>query len=149
MSKEIKKNEGLRNQIIDLEKAMREISDTKDDINFPVTHHFASGVYAREIFLPKDSLVVGKIHKHDHMNIISSGKVSVSTEEGNKIIEAPCTFVSPAGTKRAVCALEDTVWTTIHVTKETDLEKIEDETIAKSFDEYFSLEERKKIGVMP
>ena len=36
-------------------------------------------------------------------------------------------------------ALEDTVWTTIHVTEETDLEKIEDYVIAKSYDELEAL----------
>ena len=48
----------------------------------------------------------------------------------------PLTMVSPAGTKRAVYAKTDVVWTTIHLTNETDLEKIEEETIAKSYQEY-------------
>jgi hypothetical protein len=32
-----------------------------------------------------------------------------------------------------VYALEDTVWTTIHITEETDLDKIEDYVIAKDY----------------
>jgi hypothetical protein len=44
---------------------------------------------------------------------------------------APYTFVSEVGTKRVVHALEETIWTTVHVTDETDLEKIEDYVIAK------------------
>jgi hypothetical protein len=35
-----------------------------------------------------------------------------------------------------VYVLEDTVWTTYHPTEETDLGKIEDHVIAKSYDEY-------------
>jgi hypothetical protein len=59
----------------------------------------------------------------------------VATEFGSLQLDAPCTFVSEAGTKRAVYALEDTIWTTIHVTNETDLEKIEDYVIAKDYNE--------------
>jgi hypothetical protein len=45
-------------------------------------------------------------------------------------------MVSEPGTKRAVYAETDVVWTTIHPTEETDLEKIEEEVIAKTFQEY-------------
>lgn len=106
----------------------------------PLKHHFAPGAYAREIMLPKGSLVIGKIHKHAHINVVSKGLVSVMTEFGRMDIEAPSTFVSQVGTKRAVYAHEDTVWTTVHVSNETDLEKLEDEIIAKTYDEVPSLE---------
>lgn len=104
-------------------------------LDCPLRHHFAPGAYAREILLPKGSLVIGKIHKHAHINVVSQGRVSVMTEFGRMDIEAPCTFVSQVGTKRAVYAHEDTVWTTVHVTTETDLEKLEDEIIAKTYDD--------------
>lgn len=109
----------------------------------PVKHYFAPvdekygcGTYAREILLRKGSLVIGKIHRHQHLNIISKGKVTVFTEFGKKELEAPCTFVSEVGLKRAVYAHEDTIWTTIHLTAhvgEENLDKIEDEVIAPSY----------------
>lgn len=104
---------------------------------FEVKHTFTDGVYAREIFLPKDSMVVGKIHRHDHLNFISKGRVTVYTKDGLRTYQAPCTMVSTAGTKRAVYAHEDTVWTTIHAnpSNETDLSKIEDFVIAKNYKE--------------
>ncbi len=110
-------------------------SGNMEAMDFPLKHTFTEGIYAREIFLPTHSLVVGKIHKHEHLNFISSGSVLVLTKEGLKELHAPCTMVSPAGVKRAVFALEDTVWTTIHAnpTNETDLEKIEAFTIAKTY----------------
>lgn len=102
----------------------------------PVRHHFAPGAYAREIFMPAGMQVVGKIHRHAHVNIISQGRVEVFTEHGGlEIFEAPYTFVSTPGTKRAVAVLEDTVWTTVHVTDKTDLADIEEEVIAKDFEE--------------
>lgn len=109
------------------------------------THHFtpideAYGccTYAREIFLPKGSVVIGKIHKHQHLNFILKGKVSVATEFGKKYFEAPCTFISEVGLKRAVYAEEDTIWTTVHLTKfcgEEHLGKIEEEVISPTYEE--------------
>ena len=75
------------------------------------------------MFLPEGHAIIGKIHKHAHLNIISKGLVVVSTEDGTQELEGPVTFTSYAGTKRAVLVLKDTIWTTIHVTNETDLDK--------------------------
>jgi hypothetical protein len=66
------------------------------------------------------------------------GKVSVATEFGKKYFEAPCTFVSEVGLKRAVYAEEDTIWTTVHLTAHTGEEnrgKIEQEVIAPTYEE--------------
>lgn len=104
----------------------------------PKDKKYGCSTYAREIFLPKGSFVIGKIHRHQHLNFISKGKVKVFTEFGEKYFEAPCTFVSEVGLKRAVYAEEDTIWTTIHLTEfenESDLEKIEDEVISPTYDE--------------
>jgi len=100
----------------------------------PVTHHFAPGAYAREMSLPAGMVVVGKIHKHAHVNVISKGRVQVFTEhDGVLELSAPCTFVSQPGTKRVVHVIDDTVWTTVHVTDKTDLAEIEREVISVDF----------------
>lgn len=107
-----------------------------DSDNCPLTHSFASGMYVREIFLPAGVIVVGKIHKHDHPNFLMKGKVSVFTESGGvEVITAPKSMISPAGTKRVVYAHEDTVWVTVHKTDSQDLAEIEEETIAKTYEE--------------
>lgn len=107
------------------------------EVDMPLQHVFAPGACARTIFIPAGSYIVGKIHKHAHLNILSMGHVTVFTESGGaEDLMGPLTMVSPAGTKRAVRAHTDTVWTTVHLTNETDLAKIEDEVIAKTFEEY-------------
>jgi hypothetical protein len=110
-----------------------------------LTHHFSPidekygcGTYAREMFIPKDTLIIGKIHRHQHLNFIMKGKVSVATEFGKKYFEAPCIFVSEVGLKRAVYAEEDTIWVTVHMTEhsgEENLSKIEEEVISPSYEE--------------
>ena len=119
------------------------IESTLDDCT--LTHYFTPKddkygchAYAREMFIPKGTIIVGKIHRHQHLNFISKGKVIVFTEFGQKHLEAPCTFVSEVGLKRAVYAEEDTLWTTVHLTEfgaEEELDKIEEEVIAPSYNE--------------
>ena len=124
-------DDGFRGNILKLQDHMQSMDSVLDDC--VVKHIFAPGCYAREMTIPKGTLIIGKIHKHAHLNIISKGCVRVATEFGPSFFEAPYTFVSEVGTKRAVYALEDTVWTTIHITEETDLDKIEDYVIAKDY----------------
>lgn len=135
----------VRTKILSVEERLRNaVAAGAEEANCPLKHHFAPGAYGREIFIPAGSLVVGKIHKHAHLNMLMKGRVSVATEEGVKHLEAPLTMVSPPGTKRVVYAHEDTVWVTVHLTNETDLEKIEDHVIAKSYDEYTAFVESNK-----
>jgi hypothetical protein len=108
-----------------------------------VKHHFAPGQYAREFSLvarpwgdERQSLCIGKIHKHAHVNVVSKGRCTVYTEQGLMEIEAPFTFVSEPGAKRVVLIHEDLVWTTVHAnpTNTRDLAVIEHEVIAPTYD---------------
>lgn len=129
--------EVTRDKLLAIEEGLRKVPGAfiGDSDNCPLTHTFADGVYVREIFIPKGTLVVGKIHKHSHPNFLLKGDVSVATEDGVSRIKAPSSMISKAGTKRVVFAHEDTVWVTVHVTDSQDLVKIEEEIIAKSYDE--------------
>lgn len=122
----------LRAQVYQAEEVMK----TLPQVEMPVTHHFAEGVYGRELFIPKDTILTGKIHKYSQLNILSKGEMSVLTEEGVKRVKAPFHIVSPPGTKRIAYAHEDCVWTTVHGTSERDVEKIEEHFIAQSEAEY-------------
>ena len=104
----------------------------------PKDEKYGCCTYAREMLIPKGTLIIGKIHRHQHLNIISKGKVVVYTEFGEKHLEGPVTFVSEIGLKRSVFAIEDTLWTTIHLTEfvgEENLGKIEEEVIAPDYEE--------------
>lgn len=103
---------------------------------FPVEHFFAPHLYARQMTIPAGSLIIGKIHRHAHINTVSKGRIKVFSEFGTSIVEAPFTFVSEPGTKRVGIALEDTIWTTYHPTEETDPVKAEEEIVCKTFEEF-------------
>lgn len=135
-------NVAVREGILDLEQHIRDYlkQNNLEQPDFPLVHHFAPGAYGRQILLPADTLVVGKIHKHAHLNMIMQGRVSVLTEEGPKTYTAPVVMVSKPGTKRVVYAHEETIWVTVHVTDSQDLEEIEEQIIAKTYEEFDALQ---------
>ncbi|QDP58709.1 MAG: hypothetical protein Tp125SUR00d2C35697761_44 [Prokaryotic dsDNA virus sp.] len=121
-----------RDKLVELGRVCKELEgDAGVDIEPKV--YSADGVYAREIFIPKGTVLVGEIHLLAQINVVSQGKIRVATEEGVKTVEAPHTFVSPAGTKRAGYVLEDTVWTTFLPTDNTSDADIYKEFIAPDY----------------
>lgn len=132
-NEQMTKTDGVRQKLY----ALQEAAATLPEVDCPLQHSFIDGVYVRTIFIPAGTVIVGKIHKHSHANILSKGEVVVMTEDGGREhLAGPMTMVSPAGCKRAVYAVTDSTWTTIHQTDETDLAKIEDWVIAKDYAEY-------------
>lgn len=135
-------NREVRQEIVSLEAEIKAFLKAEGiaEPDCPLTHHFAPGAYGREILLPKGVLVIGKIHKHAHLNLVMKGKVTVGTEEGVRHIEGPLVFVSKPGTKRVVYAHEDTIWVTVHLTDSRDLDEIEEQIIAKTYEDYDALQ---------
>ncbi|WP_342720380.1 hypothetical protein [Acidovorax sp. FHTAMBA] len=109
-----------RERVERLEAAMMGIPQT----DCPVRHHFAPGVYAREITIPKDTVLVGVVHKRDNLVVLSAGRLRLVTDDGAVEISAPHTHLCKAGTKNAAVALEDSVWTNFFATDETDTDKL-------------------------
>lgn len=115
-------------------------------VDLALVHHWAPGLYAREMRIPAGTALTGKIHKTEHVNMILAGDITVFDEQnGTKRIKAPYTFVSKPGARRAGYAHEDTVWICVHPTKETDLAKIEEEVIASSQEEVAEYQNSLKI----
>lgn len=113
-------------QIRKLESAMRATGLTSD---LPVTHRFADGLYARELFMPAQSVVVGKMHGKSHFFVLLSGAITAWTPAGMKRFEAGEVFITVAGTKRAIYAHVDSRLITFHATELTEVDAIEDEII--------------------
>lgn len=110
---------------------------TGEDVNRmnPLRNSFADGCYVREVFNPAGALIITKIHKVEHPFFLLKGDMSILSEKGETRLQAPHYGITKPGTKRMIFCHTDCVFVTVHVTKETDLEKIEKEIIAESFDE--------------
>lgn len=138
----------MREGMLNLEIEISKLPGVKfGDDCAPLKHTFGDNLYIREITMPKGWLIVSKLHKTTHPYFVLKGDVSVLTERGMVRIKAPYSGITKAGTKRVLYMHEDTVWTTVHSTKETNLEKIEEEIIAKSYND-LPENVKKEIGII-
>lgn len=127
----------LRKAVLGLEQVMLAAPDA-DKVALETMHNFTDGVYTRTVLMRAGSLITGKIHKQEHIVVVSQGAANVLSEEfGVKHITAPALFVSPPGVKRVLLIHEDMIWTTIHKnpTNTRDISILEAELIAADYSE--------------
>ena len=99
---------------------------------------FGCAMYGREMTLAKGAIVIGKIHKHPVINVLLKGKLAVVSENGRRVVEAPCVYVSEPNVKRVGYVLEDCIWLNVLMTKqvgEENLDEISDFHTAKTYEE--------------
>jgi hypothetical protein len=104
---------------------------TLPQIETGLEHYFADGMYGRRCSIKADSIVTGKIHRHEHFVLLIKGTVTINTDRGMETITAPHVWVSPPGAKRVLYTHDDCEFFTTHLNhdNERDLERIEAEVI--------------------
>jgi hypothetical protein len=121
-----------RKKLNDLEVDMLQ----EEQVTIPVEHRFSGDIYAREIKIPKGTLLTGRIHKFDHFDIMLSGDVTVSTDNGEvKRLTGLNIMEGKAGKKRAGFTHEDTHWITFHAVEERNPEEMYEFLTCGSFQE--------------
>ena len=108
--------------LLALQKDLKEL----EQIEAPLLHDFAPGLYLRRILMPAGAFIIGRTHKTEHFNIVMSGAANVMIDGKIEYIEAHYVFKSKAGAKKILYILEDMIWCTSHPTDETDLDKLEE-----------------------
>lgn len=95
-------------------------------VDCPVRHYFAPGLYAREMTIPAGTVVTGAVHKTENLIVVSMGRLRIVTEDGTREVRAGDTLICQAGMKNAVVALEDSRWTNFmaNPANETDTDKL-------------------------
>jgi len=95
-------------------------------IKCPLKHTFTPGLYLRQIFMPKDSIIVSRRHLTEHPFIVLTGVADVFDELGGYVdrIEAPYVGITKPGTRRMLHIREDSIWLTAHATDLTDPDEI-------------------------
>jgi hypothetical protein len=114
----------------EIEKRMLDLPENLK-VDFPVEHFFGPQLYIRQMLGLKGHFAIGHEHLTEHVNIILTGSLIVFNGDSSFQINAPYMFNSPPG-RKAAFFLEDTIWLNIHITDETDIDKIEDIFIKKS-----------------
>lgn len=111
-------------------------------VYMPITHHFTTGMYSREMFIPAGSIVTSKIHKMQHQLVLLSGTLLVIDVFGvHDVLRAPMVIITEPGTRRIVYAPEDTKLIAFYPTDETDIEKLED-LLIEQHTEHLGLDEQ-------
>lgn len=147
---ELRERQSHRNRLVNFEQEFVKAEGVKTgdelmEVN-PLKHTFADGCYVREIFNPANQLLVTKIHKKKHPFFLMKGEMSILTEKGVERISAPHHGITVPGTKRVIYTHTDCVFVTVHATKKDTVEEVEEEVIAKTFDDpEISLHEMKLL----
>ena len=109
----------MREKVCRLERVL----EKSPQVECPVRHHFAPGVYMREMTVPAGVIATGAVHKTEHLTIVC-GHCHLTTDEGTREFCGYEVFLSKPGAKRAIYAIEETKVTTVHVTEDRDLDKL-------------------------
>lgn len=124
---------------LDLRSRIRALEDTMLQLPqqaIEIRHQFVGGMYARSMLAPAGSIIVGEIYKKAHYVVLALGEVSVVTEtEGERFFRAPAMWAAPAGDKRVIRVLADTLWTTVIATDALTPEAAMTDVTVKSFEE--------------
>lgn len=105
---------------------LQEALKSVPQVDCPVRWYFADKMVAREIHIPAGTVIVGAVHRIQNMANLSHGRLLIATDGEAKEICAPFQMLIEPGTKTAVTAIEDCVWTNYlpNPTNETDLDKL-------------------------
>lgn len=105
-----------REKIVQLQEVLSQLPQVECDPE----HFFADGMYGRALPIPANTMVVGKIHRHEHFVLLIKGTATINTDKGMETITAPRIWVSPPGAKRALVTHDDCVFFTVHLNHEND-----------------------------
>jgi hypothetical protein len=118
----------VNDQIENLERELLNLPQ----VECPLKHNFAPGVYMREITMPAGSLIIGHEHLTEHFNVVLTGKARVMIDGVIEDLVAPCYFISKPNVRKVLYIVEEMKFATIHPTDETSVEVLENTLIRKS-----------------
>lgn len=114
---------------IQIDKLQAEMATMPIAMSFKTEHYFSGGMYGRKMTLPAGILLIGRVHKTDHLFICAQGEAIVWTDTGMRKIYAGDVIPTKAGTKNVVLAITETIGFTALKTDKTDVAEAEDELV--------------------
>lgn len=123
----------FRDQLSTLNTAVQHGTEEME-LLMPLKHDFSDGLYTREIFMPKGTVVVSFIHKQNHPSFFLSGEMSVLKDTGEiERIKAPMKVMTEIGTQRVAYMHEDCVWVCVYRTDKKTVEEAEKDVYTSDF----------------
>ena len=142
---EKRRKRNFRNEITLLEEHIKNMPNGLGADPFPLVHTFSDGLYIRQLTVPPKTLTVTKIHKQEHAFFLLKGTISVLTEDGVKKFTAPYQGITKVGTKRIIFHHDEVIFVTVHSTLKKTIEEVEEQVIAKDFEEIDNILEEKEL----
>ncbi len=113
----------------DVESLQRKFALMQQENRMHTEHFFADGMYCRKLWRPAGTLIIGKVHKKEHIFVCTAGEIAVFGMGEPRFLKSGDVIVSQPGTKRLTYAITDAVGMTVHRTDKTDLDEIEQELL--------------------
>ena len=127
-------------------QAIEDYIKEQPQLDIPVNHYFAGGVYEREMLAPANSMFTGKIHLTEHIAKLVSGTMTITDGDTAGTFTGPKTFISKPGDKRAGIAHTDCVFSTFHAIDEQQIDEIEKQLVVDTIEQY-QIEQQKMRGL--
>lgn len=89
---------------------------TQPQIEIEVVHHFADGLYTKEMRIPAGVAMGKEVHPYTHQSFLAKGRVHLFRDDRDDIIEAPACICVEKGVAHTVIAITDVVWFCTHNT---------------------------------
>lgn len=86
-----------------------------------------AGLLYRQISIPADTFATGAVQLGDHVSVMVSGTMQVSTDRGMELVSGFRAWPGRAGIKRIGYAFTPTVWLTVHRTDAQTVDQAERE----------------------
>lgn len=114
----------MRDRVVALQNSLLEM----EQADIVTTHKFLPGLYERTITIPPWTVLTGAAHKTAYRVRLDKGVIAVNTDDGVKVLIAPCEFDVAAGFQRAGRVFEEeVVWTDIYANPDNcrDIDELE------------------------
>ena len=107
-------------------------------------HYQCEHLYVRQVIFNKDDIAIGRVHKKEHMALITGGPMVISTyicddkdnvveDLGTKVYQSGDVIISKPGTKRAVFAKGPGTFLCLHYAEKQTLDDLEQELMQKDY----------------
>jgi len=80
-------------------QAFEDMAKKLPQVEIETKHYIAGGVYEREIFVPKGTIITGKVHLTEHLAKLTNGMMTIFGDNESGEYVGPKTFISQPGAK--------------------------------------------------
>jgi quercetin dioxygenase-like cupin family protein len=103
-------------KVTQLVAALGGIKKSDDPLRDISTNFTGAGAFCKYVPLKAGLMVISHKHKFDHLSLLLTGKVTVTTDDGVVEMTAPSSIIVKAGVHHQLVAHEDSTWLCVHAT---------------------------------